>query len=97
MRLFPIKLDSDTITVSGETFEIENVYGFTVINTGDVNAYLSYRGGGSLFTIAPGQQREFPGYSGAKWKGTMQIKFEGGLKGNVEVVKGLLDLSEELK
>jgi hypothetical protein len=86
----------DTITKSGETFDINNVVSFTVRNIGATDCSIGYQGGGRLGVIEKGTQMEFPGDSGYSWFGTMQINFIGGQSGMVEVFKGVSSTIENM-
>ena len=54
MRLIEIKLDVDTITRTGETFDANLVVGFTVINKGASDCTLHYQGGPALLKVGKG-------------------------------------------
>nr|WP_321405879.1 hypothetical protein [uncultured Carboxylicivirga sp.] len=94
MNLLHMKVAVDTVTDNNETFELANCVGFTVINNGATDCTLHYQGGAALMTVKKGTAREFPGHSGYTYYGTMQIKFQGGAQGDVEVIKSIASTEE---
>ncbi len=94
MNLLRKKIVVDTITQSGETFDVDMTVSFTVINKGATNCSLSYQGGPPLMVVEKGTAREFPGDSGYTFFGTMQLNFIGSNTGNVEIIKSVASTNE---
>lgn len=94
MQLLKKRAVADTITKSGETFDINNVVSFTVRNIGATDCTIGYQGGARLGRIEKGTQMEFPGDSGYTWYGVMQIDFVGSQSGMVEIFKGVASTEE---
>jgi len=94
MNLLKMKVAVDSATKNNATFDLSNCVGFTVINNGTTDCTLHYQGGAALMTVAKGTAREFPGHSGYTYFGTMQVKFVGGTKGDVEIIKSIASTEE---
>lgn len=89
------QIEVDTITESGETFDLDLVISFSINNHGKSTAILSYESGQRLLNIAPGTARNFPGDSGFVWNGKMRIDFlETGKENFIEIVKGVTSTRE---
>ncbi len=94
MNLLKMRIVVDTIQESNISFDVNLCVGFTVINKGATSCTLHYNGGPALMTIESGTSREFPGHSGYTYFGEMQVKFQGGTAGSVEVVKSIASTEE---
>ncbi len=94
MNLLKMQIVVDTITETNETFDLGLCVGFTVINKGQTDCSLHYQGGPALLVVEKGTAREFAGFSGYTYTGTMQLKFKGGSAGDVEVIKSLASTEE---
>ena len=94
MNLLKKRIVVDTITQSRETFDVNGVVSFTVINRGAVDCTIAYQGGPALMTIEKGTAREFPGDSGYAFYGIMEINFKGADTGSVEVIKSTASTEE---
>lgn len=87
MQPYKKKISVDTLTRSGETFNLDMVISFTVINSGDNACSLSYKGESTLMIVESGTSRAFPGDSGYSYFGDMQVTFAGKNSGMVEIIK----------
>lgn len=94
MQLLKKRAVVDTLTKTGETFDINNVVSFTVRNLGATDCVIGYQGGMRLGRIEKGTQMEFPGDSGYTWYGVMQVEFLGSSSGMVEIFKGVVSTEE---
>ena len=94
MRLIKQKIIVDTVSLSGQSFSLDNVVSFTINNIGDADAYVRYKGESTLMKIDKGTGREFSGLSGFVYDGEMQIDFIGSNSGLVEVVKSITSTNE---
>lgn len=95
MNFLHKKVLADTLTKNGDSFSLTDVVSFTVINEGDFDAQLSYKGESTLMRIPKGTARDFPGDSGYVYFGEMQIAFENSNIGFVEVIKSVASTSEK--
>lgn len=96
-NLLNIKLAVDTLTENNETFNINATVGFTVRNDGESDCEVGYVGGGALFKVTQGTQREFNGFSGYTYSGKMFVKFlNGASNGYIEVIKGVVSTEESV-
>jgi hypothetical protein len=94
MNFLHKKVLADILRKNGDSFSLNDVVSFTVINDGDSDALLSYRGEATLMRIPKGTARDFPGDSGYVYFGEMQIAFEGTNMGSVEVIKSVASTTE---
>ena len=95
MKLLKKRFAVDTITENGLTFDANLVVSFTIVNKGQSDCQIGYKGGAPLITVEKGTSVEMPGDSGYTWDGIWFVRFIGSSVGYVEIRKAIASTEEE--